>query len=999
MKNEYLRNLPVPFYSQRQNDYLWYKRYTKDEAIERGNPNLENKIKPNIAPVSMDCRSCNISSVMMIMEYFGLTGVERTVGDKTFITPKTPKEFLVTYFNREFDSLFTNTKKPTYGVACLEDWYNLERIATDIFGAECTYYGNNTENINLKNVKDEIAAGYPVCISIGMEKNDDGTYKREGHVVVVRGFTKIGTTEYIILNDPWGSIADDEFNVYEISDKTSLGSYYYGRDKDSKTGGDNVIVRLSDFKGKLVKGTPNGADTATYFHNVMMIHAPLWNFPDGSIDFSAEEKQAVIYSKIRHLNGGYPLNKNNVWHTGVHLAIDSDIHAIGPGRLVAIRNSSADKDIYDKSFMLLEHQVKIREEIKTFYSLYMHLKYFDLREAVKNYFCNGDKSPYSWLNQLLKKMLGYNLVMQRQTSKTEETGLINSTYKNIKLYKVNMMEDGTLIKEREPVEKYLGNRCLINPLPIQNQKIYSKFLDPEKYDDDDFKKNIQRPDIYIYNSDVYFLLDGQIYATNKTNAAFEYGKIFYKQLLTTAKQLYDLQKGKVVSFNEVKHYNNNTVLNKLELSLQEMKDMLSSNLSARFEEIDFSKGLKIEVNNPFLEVIDLCSSVSIVCGDPDELKKIPSLYKKYMKDFQQTYIQEISNYQNELEKKNKAIVAEAKKNNVSNSEITLTWKKILQNCCIEILNKLGIQIPADILDQETKKNGKDLVQIFINEINKTEISLSAKLSIFENLIIWLEKVAANDVKDFIYFEKTDSSVLECKNQIILKDGILDQLYNIYDGIFTTYLENDIEIGKNEIIGNCGKYETLLLDNRGRETYLTEPQIHFEIFSEEKNVLDFEKEIIDIDSDILYNPKQCIEGGKDIIKEEADKYGKGLEYLDDNMLKLEELDSLYKLSNNSFLNEVALNIKSQWGEKENKTKYKFYNKKYQIVEETDDVGKLRKRKKIIEYDDYYNKVIKPFMWFSPNVFGGNHFRDGNAWFYHPLYFIEKLAKMELDEKKT
>ena len=40
-----------------------------------------------------------------------------------------------------------------------------------------------------------------------------------------------------------------------------------------------------------------------------------------------------------------------------------------------------------------------------------------------------------------------------------------------------------------------------------------------------------------------------------------------------------------------------------------------------------------------------------------------------------------------------------------------------------------------------------------------------------------------------------------------------------------------------------------------------------------------------------------------------------------------------------------------------------------------------------------------MWFSPNVFGGNHFRDGNAWFYHPLYFIEKLAKMELDEKKT
>ena len=300
MPNTHLRNLSVPFFSQRKNDYILKDYYTSDVYDDKTNKLLhkEGDLKREI---SMDCRSCNISSVMMIMEYFGFTGVERTVGDKTFTTPKTPKEFLVRYFNREFDSLFTNTKKPTYGVACLEDWYNLERIATDIFGAECTYYGNNTENINLKNVKDEIAAGYPVCISIGMEKKTDGTYKREGHVVVVRGFTKIGTTEYIILNDPWGAITDDEFNVYEISDKTSLGSYYYGRDKDSKTGGDNVIVRLSDFKGKLVKGTPNGADTATYFHNVMTIHAPLWNFPDGSIDFSAASVTKVksfIYGKI-----------------------------------------------------------------------------------------------------------------------------------------------------------------------------------------------------------------------------------------------------------------------------------------------------------------------------------------------------------------------------------------------------------------------------------------------------------------------------------------------------------------------------------------------------------------------------------------------------------------------------------------------------------------------------------------------------------------------------
>ena len=173
MSENHLRNLPVPFFSQQQNDYVLNEYYTAN-VVEKGK--IIHKKGDLKREISMDCRSCNISSVMMIMEYFGLTGVERTVGDKTFTTPKTPKEFLVRYFNREFDSLFTNTKKPTYGVACLEDWYNLERIATDIFGAECTYYGNNTENINLKNVKDEIAAGYPVCISIGMEK------KRTAHI-------------------------------------------------------------------------------------------------------------------------------------------------------------------------------------------------------------------------------------------------------------------------------------------------------------------------------------------------------------------------------------------------------------------------------------------------------------------------------------------------------------------------------------------------------------------------------------------------------------------------------------------------------------------------------------------------------------------------------------------------------------------------------------------------------------------------------------------------
>ena len=89
MSDTHLRNLPVPFFSQRQNDYLWEERFLSRVAADNAGKNLYDTVE-NGLKISMDCRSCNITGVMMIMKYLGLTGVERTVGDKTFITPKTP---------------------------------------------------------------------------------------------------------------------------------------------------------------------------------------------------------------------------------------------------------------------------------------------------------------------------------------------------------------------------------------------------------------------------------------------------------------------------------------------------------------------------------------------------------------------------------------------------------------------------------------------------------------------------------------------------------------------------------------------------------------------------------------------------------------------------------------------------------------------------------------------------------------------------------------------
>ena len=997
----YLRNLPVPFFSQRQNDYQWQQRYLDEQSAKKAGKKLYDII-PNKLPVSMDCRTCNITSVMMVMKYLGLTGIERTVNNVTFTTPSTPKEFLTKYFNHEYDSLFT--VKPTYGVDCLEDWNNLKKIASDIFGANCTYDNPDSKTISLKNVKDEVAAGYPVCISIGMEKTNDTTYKREGHVVVVRGFTKIKSTEYIILNDPWGSIVDDEFNVYEMEGKSSLGSYYYGRDKDSRTNGDNVVVRLSDFKGKLVQGTSDSADEKTYFHNVMTIHAPLWNFPDGTKDFTTETQQAAIYGRVRHLNGGYPLNKNNVWHTGVHLAIDGSIHSIGPGSLVAARNSKVDANIYDKSFILLEHKIKIETEIKSFFSLYMHLGYLDLKEIARNYFTKGERTQYAWLNQLLNKMLCYNVVVPNHDSDTQEMGQINDSYKSIKLYRVSVSDDGTLTRENTVASKYLGRRCLIMPLPIKNQKIHPKLLDPHQYNDEDFKLEMQTATTYHYNNFIYFFLDGELYAAQLWNATntfqFEYSVIFYKQLLNTARQLFDLAEGNVVTFSNGDDYIKGAISQKLSDSLKKKEEELNGSLQNRFTSISNKNILQLNMGNPFLDIIDLCSFVSRTCCNNNELKAIQGLYEQYMASYLKTYKNELDDFLKKLEYKNKCMKENtARDDAVKNAK---NWRIHLQETCVGILNRIEkmqnikITIPTDLSSTETKRNGKEIVELFIDEINKIDLSYSNKMIIYETLIIWLEKIPADYIEKYIYFESTDSCIEECKAHITGINGLVESLKQIYNGTFTYFLENQIEIGKDEIIGKCGKYETLTYQKNGKKVVSIEPQIHFEIFSEERNILGLEHEIVDTDADILYNPKQCIGDVRDILQEEAERYGKGLGYLSDNMLTMEELDSLYKASSNTFLNKVALNIKSQWCEKEHKIKYKFYKKKYQVVMESDNVDKLRKRHRIIEYDEYYEKMIKPFMWFDSAIFGKKQFKNDIAWFYHPLHFLERLDAMARGE---
>ncbi|MDR2923874.1 MAG: hypothetical protein LBU85_11125 [Treponema sp.] len=67
------RNLPVPFFSQRQNKYIWRGLYSKDIIDVTTKRVLYKKGEPTGQEVSLAFGSCNITSLCMILHYFGIT--------------------------------------------------------------------------------------------------------------------------------------------------------------------------------------------------------------------------------------------------------------------------------------------------------------------------------------------------------------------------------------------------------------------------------------------------------------------------------------------------------------------------------------------------------------------------------------------------------------------------------------------------------------------------------------------------------------------------------------------------------------------------------------------------------------------------------------------------------------------------------------------------------------------------------------------------------------
>ena len=69
----YKRNLAVPFFTQRDNTYIWQQKYEKDKIDSITGKKTKEKDKPFGPQYPMAWRSCNITSLCMLLHYWGLT--------------------------------------------------------------------------------------------------------------------------------------------------------------------------------------------------------------------------------------------------------------------------------------------------------------------------------------------------------------------------------------------------------------------------------------------------------------------------------------------------------------------------------------------------------------------------------------------------------------------------------------------------------------------------------------------------------------------------------------------------------------------------------------------------------------------------------------------------------------------------------------------------------------------------------------------------------------
>lgn len=890
----------------------------------------------------------------MILHYWG-------------ITKETPNEMIERiYDNQEW---FRNEG----GQVSLESWENLRKIA-EFYIKEHTGGNNSNYKIikgkedfcfSMEFLEEKIQGGYPVMVSTGLASviDDNNTYKKDGHIVVVRGITDTGD---IILNDPFGIPVDNDNKIKALDGISStpgkIAGWYYNSEAASP--GDNIIIKREDFNN--VCCDSNG--------KFICIEGPLWQKPGGrENDFS----------------NSYPIKANNMWHNGIHLESAQGFYSIGCGRLVAARNSDVEGH-GSSSFALIKYQLP-GEKIKPFYALYMHLQKIDLKQELRDFFLknNGrvsDNLRNTWYEQIFNNLLpnymimNYKLPERLDPVNEENYKVIYKATIDENTYKLSPTKEladlsnlgGNLSKHLKvyliPPDGRLKNLCEIdNYKSLDKLKFMvatrnTKLEDSENYyyfylgtsdnrqlccckggkagttDTDVFASyyHVNEASYKYYIDCIYNLYTGNTVIFKKTDTTVQTEKEYEDRYKN---QCEDLMNNLILTYSPVL-----TDDNKIKLEEEDGTSIQPFYLEDSYQIIK-DKMSQITVS------IESLISVYIETGNKGPLK----VFKQMIESLDDTLKEILSRISSEIEKKEAEYgILEAKTDE--------EWMKYFFEDAeqkLDCLNKIGT---ANRYDVEKGMPGmrKQFADMIV-EYQEVDIAAVIAICVFlmlEFASIPKEKLlTAEDRFPFIDFEHGETYKMLHQS--------LKNVLNSYEIFFNKrYIDKYIEIPKGAKIGNGTKIP---------DTDKTD-SIHFEIFSKD-NLLPEQAMVEDSDEDHFYDPKKITESiisGLGLTGKEMDHYVK---YAKDNVIRKKEIEQLY--TETDYLKKLVTRHRSEW-----KNKTYTENEIASIVNATN-----FRREEICTIFDYYNGLYSKYNWLDKKM--EKELETSIFYYYHPLYFLEQI----------
>lgn len=949
----YKRNLAVPFFTQRDNTYIWQQR-REDGSVWKDKNGKEGPKYP------MAWRTCNITSLCMVLHYFN-------------ITTDTPNQMIKKVFE-ETDwgwlkeaTVETGTRA---GAARLENWSDLKKVAELYIEDKPEYtveQGNSS--ITIDKLHDEISKGLPVIISTGLGSCIQG-YDTDGHIVVVRGFTKDGD---VILNDPFGIPVDNDNKIQPISNTERVTGYYYSSPAVSI--GDNVVIKLSEFKKIFLDGSNT---------KYLLIRGPLWGQPGGS---------------ETDLENSYPIKSSNLWHNGIHLESESGFYSIGSGRLIAARNSEVEKH-GSNSFALIKYQIENKEDAY-FYALYMHLKKIDLKKELYDFFMRNNCTVSNSIKNTWYEQIFNNLLPAYGISYYKEKELKEGDRENI--YEAEIINNKLVVKKdkkNEPIKAKLDSS---NSTGIESRQMKCYLLPPDKID---FIANIENYSSiknldFMYkkfndNSDLkkdgyYFFICGnstnrKLCCSKSMNFATNwmlYNTANYKYYV---EKLYDLYMGKIITFPSIPQ---NKTINEIknEINLEFSEDTVINNSIFNRQVIITGAGkfgIRFQSNGQDYNTVEY-SYVYLLSEITNIKERIEEIFVLHAETGITTAETElIKNYKNKrIQQINKCLLkieSAIDKQNVDINESDFISDKqwmidLFKDAEIKLDCKTKIH-KAGIYDiQNTHKEIRSTFFALLDETSKQD--LLSCIAICEFLVLEFISIPKNIISASDRFYVTKHGSYGCSTTIgelieHLKQ-YLDNLNDFYKMFFKKrYIDTYIEIPKGAKIGEGSN----IPDSNKKNS------IHFEVFSVDQLLDEDENKVTKIeeddkDEDNFYNVPEITKTlfeSLSLSDEEKNIYCK---YYEDNIITKDEIKKIYKESN--LFKHVVIRHQSEWVHK----KYKESDLLFISA------AKKKVKEEVIETIDYMNEYYDKYNWLNKDLkkeIGGDKF-----FFYHPLFFIEEISK--------